>query len=400
MFHNTPVHTGWKIVALLWFAFFLNYVDRQVAFSIFPALRKDLGFTAVELGLVGTVFLWVYSLTMPVAGRLADIWSRKNLVLGSLVLWSLATWGTAISESVGSFLFWRGAMGVTEALYFPAAVALIAGAHGEQTRSRALGLHQSAQLFGGAVGGWYGGWSADVIGWQRGLEWLAGLGVVYAAVLWFTLRETPRRTVERSVQDGGTGWKSGAMQLLLTCFFFFCGVLWMLYAWLPDHVYSRLGLSMTASGVAGTLALQASSFLGILAGGYLGDRTGRRWVVAAAGLLLSPMFAYAAFAADSLLGVTLAATGFGLTGGLLMANVFACAYEAVGEKHFGLASGLLNAAGGLAGGAGMFLAGYFRDSLGVSTLVFTAAVPTMICAAILLKVALRRPAAVPQLMNP
>ena len=66
-------YAPWILVALLWVAFFLNYADRQVAFSILPALQRDLHFTAVQLGLVGTVFIWVYSLSMPAAGRLADL---------------------------------------------------------------------------------------------------------------------------------------------------------------------------------------------------------------------------------------------------------------------------------------------------------------------------------------
>ena len=96
-------YAPWILVALLWVAFFLNYADRQVAFSILPALQRDLHFTAVQLGLVGTVFIWVYSLSMPAAGRLADLFPRLLMVVGSLVLWSTAMMGTGSSESVSGF---------------------------------------------------------------------------------------------------------------------------------------------------------------------------------------------------------------------------------------------------------------------------------------------------------
>ena len=145
-----------SVLLFLWIAFALNYVDRQMAFSMFPALRRDLGFTTAQLGLIGSLFLWVYTLSMPIAGRLADIWRRDRMILASLVLWSGATIGCGLSGSVAALLGWRAVMGITEALYYPAAVALLAGVYSDAARSRALGLHQSAQLAGVVAGGWYG----------------------------------------------------------------------------------------------------------------------------------------------------------------------------------------------------------------------------------------------------
>src|SRR5574338_683587 len=180
-------HPRWILVALFWVAFLLNYIDRQAVFSIFPALERELGFTSITLSLVGTVFIWTYSIGILAAGRLADILSRPAMVLASLVLWSLAMLGSAHSHSTYDFLFWRGAMGITEALYFPAATALIAALHTPVTRSRALAIHGSAQLAGSAAGGGFGGWSADHIGWRTGFSSLAWCGVGYAVVLAPTL---------------------------------------------------------------------------------------------------------------------------------------------------------------------------------------------------------------------
>src|SRR5580704_12802281 len=185
-----PDHGGatarlaWATVALLWFAYLLNYVDRQAVFSIFPVLRSDLGFSDLQLGLVGTLFIWVYSLCMPLAGRLADAVRRDRLVIGSLILWSLATLGTAASTSARTFLFWRAVMGVTESVYVPAALATIAALHPGRTRSRALAIHSTAQFGGIIAGGWYGGWAADHIGWRRGFALVAIAGAAYALVLW------------------------------------------------------------------------------------------------------------------------------------------------------------------------------------------------------------------------
>lgn len=380
-------YAPWILVALLWVAFFLNYADRQVAFSILPALQRDLHFTAVQLGLVGTVFIWVYSLTMPAAGRLADLLPRVLLVAGSLVLWSVAMLGTGTSESVNGFLLWRGAMGVTEALYFPAAVALIASHHSASARSRALAIHQSAQLAGGAAGGWFGGWMADNIGWQNGYRSLAWTGIAYAAILYLALRKLPAPPtavatdrIKRSSYPMDI-FHSLPMNLLLAAFFFHCGVLWMIYAWLPHHIYSRYGLSMTQSGVIGTLYLQSSSFVGIMLGGYLGDRLRARPLVACTGLLLSSPFAYGLFASQTIEGTIACAIGFGLTAGLMMANVFASAYEFAGAGNFGFATGMLNSSGGIAGGAGILMAGYYRDTIGIPNMMLAGAGMTMLCAA-------------------
>lgn len=359
---------AWALVGLLWVAFCLNYVDRQVAFSIFPALRQELGFTAAELGWVGTVFLWSYSLGLPLAGRLADRVDPRWQIAASMALWSLAIWGSAAAGSVGSFLFWRAMMGLTEALYFPAAAGFIASLHAGGTRSRALGLHQSAQLFGGALGGWYGGWSADGPGWRVGFTTLAVAGLAYAFVLWFVLPRTERGAASES--HAGSMW-TGSFRWLMAAFFGYCGVLWMLYAWLPSHMGERFGLSMAEAGWRGTVFLQGSSFVGILFGGYVGDKTGRRLEWAAAGMLLSPVFGYLAFAAPTMALSAGAAVGFGLGAGLVMSNLFAAAFALVGPGRHGWAAGLLNMAGGIAGGVGMLLAGYSKDSaavMGVLTL--------------------------------
>ena len=367
---------AWALVGLLWIAFCLNYIDRQVAFSIFPALRRELGFSAAELGWVGTVFIWSYSLALPFAGKLADRTDKRRMIAASLLLWSLAIWGSASAASVGSFLAWRAVMGLTEALYFPAAAGFIASIHTGPTRSRALGLHQSAQLFGGALGGWYGGWSADGPGWRYGFTTLALLGILYAFVLGFVLPKTDR--TDRDAAPTGTLW-SPAFCWMVAAFFGYCGVLWMLYAWLPSHLGERFGLSMTEAGWRGTVFLQGSSFAGILIGGFYGDRTGRRLELAALGMLLSPVFGYFVFAAPTMAGSVAATVGFGLGAGLIMSNLFAAAFALVGPGRHGWAAGLLNMAGGISGGLGMLLAGYSKDSAAyVGLLTFLAAAGLLI----------------------
>src|ERR1017187_10739653 len=111
---------AWLMAALLSIAYLVNYVDRQVVFSIFPVLERERRFSDAQLRLIGTVFIWVYSLCMPFMGRIADVLRRDRLVLVSLLLWSLATCGTGLCGAVPAFLFWRAMMGVSASLLMPA----------------------------------------------------------------------------------------------------------------------------------------------------------------------------------------------------------------------------------------------------------------------------------------
>jgi len=385
----------WGAVALLWVAYFLNYIDRQSVFSIFPALKSELHFTNTQLGLVGSIFTWVYSICMAVSGRAADRFRRDRLIVVSLVLWSMATLGTALSHSVTSFLVWRAVMGVTESLYVPAALSLIASLHGTATRSRALGLHMTAQIAGIMAGGWYGGWAADHIGWRSGFAILAAVGVAYAVVMFGSFRMLPEVRLARTPAPGSVAQVLGSdcFTGLLVAFFAYCVMLWMFYAWLPNFIYERYQLSMTDSGFTATAYLQGSTALGILSGALFADRMvarvrAVRLYLVGAGVLLSAPFAWIAFESHSLWIMKLASIGFGFFGGWLMANIFAAAYDVIATENYGLGAGVLNLFGGLAGGTSVFVAGYLKSTIGIATLMLGAS--TSAAASGLLLIAIAR----------
>lgn len=388
---------AWTAVGFLWFAFLLNYVDRQVVFSIFPVLRTDLGFSERQLGLVGTTFIWVYSVCTPFSGRLADLTRRDRLIVSSLVLWSVATLGTGLSTSAPVFLFWRAVMGLTESLYMPAALISIAVLHSGATRSKALAIHSSAQFAGIVAGGWYGGWTADHIGWRPGFTILAVTGVAYSIAL--------QRVFHRMPQPPAAGASSKALPkvilrsacywTLALSFLAFCTMLWMLYAWLPSFIYDRYHLSMTESSIAATLYLQISCIVGVLAGGMLADwlvqriRSGR-FLIAGSGLIGSAPFAFLSLAGGSLAMTKLSSAAFGFFAGIFVANVFAAAYDVISKQEYGLAAGILNFIGGLAGGAGILAAGFWKASLGMAFLMKWQAIGSCACAVFLLFVVVKR----------
>jgi MFS family permease len=383
---------SWSVVLLLFAAFALCYVDRQSAFAIFPVLKRDLGFSDVQLGLVGSLFGWSYAFSMPLAGRIADVVRRDRLVVASLTLWSFAALGTARSASPAAFLAWRVVMGLTESLYFPAAIAIIGVLHRGATRSRALSVHQSAQMVGIVAGGWYGGWTAERLGWRTGFILLWIVGIVYALVLLKSLgrfaahRETTRLGWRRSLAE----FRQSPLYLMLAvAFFCFCAVIWIVYAWLPDLLFNRFGLSLSASGLDATLYIQASCGAGVLLGGWLADRLilrirAARLVVVACGMFLSAPFVVLAFTATSVVWFEFYAVGFGLMAGLAIATIFAAAYDLVQDRNYGFAAGVLNMTGGISGGAAMLLVGAYKDRFGISHLVLWTAAIVMLSALLLL----------------
>lgn len=383
-----------SLVGFLWIAFALNYVDRQMVYSMFPALRADLGFTEDRLGLIGSVFLWVYLLGMPLAGRLADTAKREWMVMASVVLWSAATLGCGSSTSQASMLGWRAAMGITESLYFPAALALIASHYPAQSRSRALGIHQSAQFLGVVIGGWYGGWSADHIGWRTAFAWAGAFGVAYSFVLWLVFRKLEQPPVD--ITEAKTGriaelFRSWCFITLCLAFAAYCAMQWIFFAWLPSFLYDRYHLSMTDSGWNATVFVQGSTIVGILAGGVLADRLSRRWragrfYVAAVGVLCSAPFAYMTFRADSLDLVRWFSAGFGFFGGSLAANAFAAAYDVVSARNRGLGGGVLNMVGGLSSSFMIYMAGIWKNTIGFPVMMMWMMFTAVVAAALLIAI--------------
>jgi MFS family permease len=382
---------AWSVVAFLWFAFLLNYIDRQLVFSIFPMLRRDLGFTDAKLGLTGSLFIWSYCLCMPFAGWLADRIRRDRLIVASLILWSLATLGTALSQSASDILFWRVVMGVTESLYAPAAFGLIGLLHPESSRSTALSVHGSAQFAGIVCGGWCGGWMADRWGWRRGFVLLAMVGVAYSITLAAVSRRIPVLTRETPLAPGKPAdiFHSRCFLVLILVFVSFGIMQWMLYAWLPDFIYEHYGLTLAQSGLAATLYLQAGSITGLLVGGALADRltvyvAAARFYIVGVALLVCAPFAYFIVAVHELALLKLCAASFGFFAGFLMVNTFAAAYDVVSRRNFGFATGVLNGLPGSATGTAILLAGTLKASVGIVRIMYCAAGAAIISALLVL----------------
>jgi MFS family permease len=144
----------WSVVLMLWFVCFLNYGDRQAINSIFPKLKGEFGFDEVQLGLIGSAFMWVYAAAAPLAGYVGDRVRRKDLILGGCLFWSLVTITTGWCQRLWQFVGVRAMEGFGETFYFPASMSLLSDYHGPATRSRAMSFHQSSVYAGTIAGSW------------------------------------------------------------------------------------------------------------------------------------------------------------------------------------------------------------------------------------------------------
>ena len=288
-------------------------------------------------------------------------------------------------------------MGVTEALYVPAAYGLIAALFPKRLLSRVLAIHATAQFAGIVAGSSYGAWVADYRGWRPGLEWVGAAGACYGVAVLLVFRRLRDVQVQkpRVFSFSLDSIRSRPIVSLIAAFSAFCLLLWILYAWLPFFSYERFHLSMTQSAVAISF-LQTGSAIGVLLGGFLGDYVSRKRLateasVGSAGLLLCAPFGWLIFVAPSVFLLQCATVSFGILSGLFMANVFAAAMEAVPEGSYSFVTAIINMAGGMAGGAGILLAGLYRSELGMGTVVAAAAVLVFLSAILLFYSSFRRP---------
>jgi len=367
------------LVAFMWVAYFLNYADRQAVFSMTGSLKADLKMSDTQLGLIGAIFLWVYAFACPIAGQLGDRYSKRLLVVISLVIWSLVTVATGFASTVVMLLGLRAAMGISEALFMPTAIALTANAHPPSLRSRAIAVLTTAQIAGTVAGSWFGGWMADRGEWRAAFFILGTIGVLYAVPYFLFLRkvdENPPEIVKTSGKSFAFPVLMKVRTFLLLCVVFpvFVFGLWLLYGWLPTFLREKFELTQSDAAFNATIYLQATTAVGLLGGGILADalyqrtKASRLWLMTASLFLCAPCLHYLG-SSDTLFATRIAAAGFGLFSGLFMGNIFPASFEVVPADTRASAVGILNFCGAIMSGFAALFGGLWKDSLGIDRLL-------------------------------
>ncbi len=391
---------AWVLVAILWFIWLLNYVDRQIIYSVFPLLRSDLKLSNLQLGLLSTSFLWVYALVSPLTGYLGDRFSRKKVIIGSLIIWSAVTLAAGMVRNFHELVFALGLMGVSEAAYLPAGLALIADYHSERTRSLATGLHMSGAYLGVVLGGVAGGWIGQRYGWRPAFTFLGFVGIAYALFASMVLRAgmaNPAAEATRAATQKPRLLASLSEVCLLRAFPTLTLVFvvmsmanWLMYTWMPIYLYERFHMTLLGAGFSATFYLQAGSMGGMLLGGMLADRwrahsqRGRLLTQAVSLAFAAPFLFLAGRAASA--GILLAAMViFGIGRGGYDCNIMPVLCEIAPPELRATGYGLFNCAGTVAGGVVAAVAGALKSSIGLGGMLQAAGLLFLVAALLLFR---------------
>jgi MFS family permease len=371
----------WWVLLMLWFVCFFNYTDRQAISSVFPKLKAEFGFDKVQLGFIGSAFMYVYAFGSPVAGYLGDRLRRKDLILGGCLFWSAVTALTGWCSKLWQFIVVRALTGLGETFYFPSATSLLSDYHGGKTRSRALGIHNSGVYVGTIAGGWLGAWFAEHLGWRIGFYFFGAAGILLALVLYRGVREPTRGASDAatfnpegtsaakplSVKEiGGVLLRKPTALLLLGAFMAANFVAAIFLVWTPTFLVEKFHFQLTMAGFSGSVFINVASALSVPFGGWLADHLAARMasgriLVQGFGLLVGSVFVFGVGSATSagLLLVTMSL--FGLCKGIYDSNIFAAIFDVVESRARGTAAGLMNTVGWGGGALGPVIVGWLSQ---------------------------------------
>jgi MFS transporter, Spinster family, sphingosine-1-phosphate transporter len=370
----------WLLVGLLVAAGGMNYADRTAITSVFPLLKSDLGVTDLGLGAIGSLFLWSYGLSSPLAGYIGDRVNRRSLVVWSLSAWSLVILASGFVTAAPQLYGLRILLGLAESFYLPAALALIAAYHPSETLATAQGIHTVGQSLGMIGGGALAGWLGQLYGWRVPMQVLGVAGLLVAAVCHLGLpKKPPRNAVLQPGKSRPLSFPQAAAQLLIIPSFLIlalAGVLtaigtWIFINWMPLYFQQTFHMSLAGAGFFGTSLLSVSAAIANVAGGVLSDvvaRKGahRRMLLQSAMIFCAapPLLAFAFTPALAVIMVCLFLYSIFRT--LADLNLVPLLSHVGGAARASTAYGITNMCNTLSGGLGVFLAGYLKADFGLA----------------------------------
>jgi MFS family permease len=371
--HDPLLRYAWWVVAMLFPVALLNYLDRQMLATMKASMVGDIPSIAnqADWGFVLGCFKWTYAVFSPFGGWVADRISRRLVIAASLLIWSLVTWWTGHVARFHELVAARALMGVSEAFYIPAALALIADYHPGLTRSRAVGVHQAGIYVGQILGG-FAGYVADSPdhGWRWAFTTCGMLGVIYALPLLAALKDPSRPAAAEAAGAASGVWRGllGNRHFILLVLYFTLPAIagWVVRDWMPDILREKFGLGQGKAGVRAIVFVQVASLVGALVGGTLADRWMKvtlrgRIFTSAIGMML---FLPALFTVGNAGTLTVAVIGlvvFGLGWGFFDCNNMPILCQIARPELRATGYGIMNLVSISCGGFGDWAFGALRD---------------------------------------
>ncbi|WP_425396487.1 MFS transporter [Aeoliella sp.] len=380
----TPTEGGsfyrWELIALLWFAFFLNQGDRQAYGAVMPLIRDDLGLTSAQLGLVVTVFTIIYGLLVPVAGLAGDLIQKRWVVFASLFIFSTGTLLTGSAMGLGMLIIFRSlATGAGEAFYYPAANSLI-GQYHHRSRAQAMAIHQTANYTGIVIGGWLAAWIGEHYGWRTAFYVFGIAGIAWSALLLLRLkndrRPAPAVSPDAQVETSRTALRHAlSTPTLYLLSLAFGGMIFVhvgFVTWMPTYLFESFDLSLSEASFTAMFYHHITAYAGVLIGARIADRLvlrrkGARLDVEFIGLLFGAPFIWLMGAADTYWLMCLGLLGFGFFRGVYDSNLFAALFDVIHPRYHSTATGVMLSIAFVVGSVSPLLLGMIEQDIGLGT---------------------------------
>ena len=421
---NQPDKTNykWRALVLLWVAFFLQQGTRQIFGATLTSIQGSLGVSAAAIGAVATVFTFAYGLSVPFAGVAADLFNRKWMVVSGVFVFCLGIFASGFVASLGLLVVSYGILnGFGQSFYYPSATSIIGELH-KDTRATALSILQMG-LYAGIIGcsaasGWLAEGGSD--GWRVPFKVFGGIGILWAVVMAFGLRNGDRGKLESKVGVGERKFKefhsptqnsnSNSKPSLKEAFKVFvgnpsalllaAGLGMMIYVdvgfktWMPSHLSESFGVAKGSAALNAVLWHYIGAFVGVTLGGRISDKLAKtrpsvRMETNIAGLALAvPFIVWMAYA-PSLLACGIAMALFGVFRGVYDSNLMASLFDLIPQRYHASGAGLMLSCAFVFGSTSPVVLGLVKDSFS-STAALASLAAFYLAGAALIAVARRR----------
>ena len=368
----------WQLVIILWFDYFLNQGDRQIFNVVIPLIKADLQVTDVQIGLVATIFTLIYGILVPVAGFAGDLLRRKWIIFFSLLIFSVGTLFTGLSNGLILLIVFRSiATGGGEAFYYPAATSLLGQFH-QKTRAMAMSIHQTAVYAGIVASGFIAGYIGENYGWRMAFLSFGLVGIIWALVVMWKVQDTPMPEEEKKTDKPKfmeimrAVFSKQTVYFLSLAFGCMCFVNVGYLTWMPTYLHEKFNMSLSAAGLHSTLYHFLFAFFGVMLGARISDRLAAkrkqiRMEVEIAGLLLGAPFIYWMGVADSSITCYIAMALFGIFRGIYDSNLFAALFDVIEPRYRASSVGIMLGFSFIIGALAPVILGWIKTIAGLET---------------------------------